>query len=472
MLPPVALLTFPVVVGILFSRLDWQRAAIWSILGGYLYLAPGFAIMLPGLPILSKPALPALMVALMIFLQKDSDKAIPAPPPKGAFMTVLVVLALMSPLLTAATNSDPIQEGITYRPGISATFAIGDLMRAYIEILPFLLAYRLLWNAEGARLFLQILLAAMLVYSFFMWVEVRFSPQVNVWVYGYFQHDFSQTMRYGGFRPIVFLEHPLWVASLTLMTFLAAIGLARLEPSRRNILRAGYLALLVVICKSAGALMLSILSMPLVLLGRPQLIIRVALIAGTAAFAYPILRTTSLVPLEAIVETAKSISLDRGASLEFRLMNEEKLLERAMERPLFGWGGGGRSLYFDSWSGRISAIPDGLWVIWLGSLGILGYMCHFLMLLGPIWALARVAHRHRADRSMDRELLPLACLSMMLATNLVDILPNATATPITWLIAGVIFGNAQRLAKGIYDTEPQSGMPMPQPVQQGLKTVL
>ena len=45
-----------------------------------------------------------------------------------------------------------------------------------------------------------------------MLVEVRLSPQINTWIYGFFQHDFIQMMRYGGFRPIVFLPHGLWVA--------------------------------------------------------------------------------------------------------------------------------------------------------------------------------------------------------------------------------------------------------------------
>ncbi|MTH77128.1 hypothetical protein [Paracoccus aestuariivivens] len=470
MLPLIALISFPVIVGLLFSRMDWQRAFIWSMLGGYLFLAPGYSITLPGLPILNKPALPALISALMVFLQKDTPKALEPPPPRGTFINVLVVLSLLSPLLTAITNSDSITEGNTFRPGISATFAIGDVMRSYLEILPFLLAYRILWNVEGAWRLVQAMVTGLLVYSFFMWMEVRFSPQMNVWIYGYFQHDFIQTIRYGGYRPIVFLEHPLWVASITLMAFLSAIALARRDRDARSMFRAGYLALLIVICKSAGALLLSIMSAPLLLLARPQMIIRVSLIVGTIAFAYPILRTTSLVPLDAIVNIALDVSVDRGNSLDFRLTNEERLLERAMERPLFGWGGGGRSLFLDPNSGNVSSIPDGLWVIWLGSRGILGYMCHFLMLLGPIWILAGAAFKHRkTQKAMD--LLPLACLSMMLATNLIDIIPNATATPITWLIAGTIMGNAQRIAQGISQPETQDGA-NPEPVRRGLRTVL
>lgn len=38
-------------------------------------------------------------------------------------------------------------------------------------------------------------------YTIPMLIELRLSPQMNVWVYGFFQHDFIQTVRYGGSLP-------------------------------------------------------------------------------------------------------------------------------------------------------------------------------------------------------------------------------------------------------------------------------
>ena len=55
--------------------------------------------------------------------------------------------------------------------------------------------------------------------------EVRFSPQLNIWIYGFFQHDFQQMIRGGSFRPIVFLPHGLWVALFFLSTLVAAAAL-------------------------------------------------------------------------------------------------------------------------------------------------------------------------------------------------------------------------------------------------------
>jgi len=38
-------------------------------------------------------------------------------------------------------------------------------------------------------------------------------------------------------------------------------------------------------------------------------------------------------------------------------------------------------------------------------------------------------------------------LALILAVNLVDLLPNATLVPLTWLIAGALLGHAESLAR-------------------------
>ena len=128
------------------------------------------------------------------------------------------------------------------------------------------------------------------------------------------------------------------------------------------------------------------------------------------------------------------------------MMNEQQLVERAMERPTFGWGNWGRSLFYDPYDGRMSAVPDGQWVIWVGARGVFGYLAYFLLLLTPIFALLRAMPRGR-KLPHNSELVMLGTLSLMLAMNLLDLIPNATLTPLTWLTAGVLLGNANRLRK-------------------------
>jgi hypothetical protein len=51
-----------------------------------------------------------------------------------------------------------------------------------------------------------------LIYVPLCLIEIRVSPQLHIWIYGYHQHQFEQSIRFGGFRPTVFMQHGLAVA--------------------------------------------------------------------------------------------------------------------------------------------------------------------------------------------------------------------------------------------------------------------
>ena len=201
------------------------------------------------------------------------------------------------------------------------------------------------------------------------------------------------------------------------------------------------------------------------------MMVLVAAVVASVAFAYPTLRATPFSPMQTILDTAMSISPERGRSLEFRLMNEEKLLERALERPLFGWGGWGRPLFYDPYNGKLSSVPDGQWVIWIGAKGVYGYLAQFLLLLVPIWTMMRAIPGGKGS-GRNREFLVMGCLSLMLAMNCLDLIPNATQTPVTWLAAGAVLGNARRLLKGVEKPELQPVAPGILPKKAGIQTVL
>lgn len=465
-------LIWPVVTGVIFSRMDRQNALIWTILGGYLLLPPAVQIDLPAVPGINKAMIPVLCAAFFLFLQRPPgpDRG-PGAPSMGMLITILLVMNFTSPMLTTVTNSDPIFGGFTPRPALSISQGISETMLVGVQLLPFLLGYNLLGDRRGAETLLRALVIAILGYSVLMLFEVRFSPQLNIMLYGYFQHDFGQTVRYGGFRPIVFTEHPLWLAVVTMCGFVASVAIARVEGTRRSILIACYLAFIMVICRSAGALIQALIAVPLVALARPRMMILAATIVASAALAYPVLRTTSLMPLQAIVDTATSISPERGQSLDFRLENEEKLVQRGLERPIFGWGGWGRSLFFDPYNGRLTSIPDGLWVIWIGAKGIYGYLAQFLMLVVPVWTMLLAVPRRIPDHALA-EFQMLGGLSLMLAMNCLDLIPNATLTPVTWLIAGTLLGNARRLLVGVGQPEDEHGETASLPKKAGLQTIL
>ncbi len=149
-----------------------------------------------------------------------------------------------------------------------------------------------------------------------------------------------------------------------------------------------------------------------------------------------------MIPLDELVAYAQGFSPERALSLQFRIDNENILLARAQEKPWFGWGGYGRNLILDPVSGQPWTIADGAWIIALGIYGWMGYIVQYGLLSLPLVLLAREAWLQRGA-----VLAPVACgLALMLAINMVDMLPNATLIPLTWLIAGALLGYAEALA--------------------------
>ena len=72
----------------------------------------------------------------------------------------------------------------------------------------------------------------------------------------------------------------------------------------------------------------------------------------------------------------------------FRFDNEAKMLERATQRPWFGWGTYCRACLFDPWSGDQTSVRDGAWIIQLGNYGIVGFVGKFSLLLFPLLSLS------------------------------------------------------------------------------------
>lgn len=445
------LLIWPFITALIFTRVERVNASIWSILAGYMFLPPSIAIDLPVVPAMGKYEIVSVSVALMLWLglgRKTIERdpmAHDARPVMPAWIRFLVFLLLVSAIFTVLTNGDPLITGNSYRPGMQLSDVFAGALIQAIELIPFYVGFYLLSTPHQTHKLLQALMVGVLIYSIPMLMEVRLSPQLNTWIYGYFQHDFAQAIRYGGFRPIVFMTHPIWVASFATMGFVATLCLTRaFEVNVRMMLIICYLAALLILCKTATAILMAVLAMPLVLLAPPRLILSLSVVIAIGVFSYPVLRLMDLVPTEDILNAIKQSQPDRAASLETRFDNEFILLTRAMERPFFGWGSWGRGFPVNPVTGRLAAIADGAWVITFGSRGILGYVAQFGLLAAPmivLWQRSFALFR-RFDKS---DALMIVTLTLILAINLIELIPNATLTPLTWLLNGTILGHASRL---------------------------
>lgn len=283
------------------------------------------------------------------------------------------------------------------------------------------------------------------------------SPQLNNMVYGFFPHSWIQHIRNGGYRPLVFLSHGLELGIFFAVCLIGTAGLLRVAPKDKRPMLWLALAWLfgtLVLCKTLGALIIAVVLLPVILLLGIRTQLMVAAIFAGLVLLYPTTRSLDFFPTERLLSFAASVgSPDRVNSLDFRFINEDMLLEHANERPLFGWGTYGRNRVFDE-NGNDISVTDGAWVILFGVFGWVGYLARFGLLTIPILLLML---RRRDDLHPAS-----AALCVALAANLLDLLPNAGLTPITWLMAGAVVG---RLELGRIEDEAPAAVRDERPAQ-------
>ncbi|WP_306007167.1 hypothetical protein [Aquicoccus porphyridii] len=452
----IVLALWPLVTILIFRRLEIGRAVIWSLLLAYLFLPPPPAMFdFPMMPALSKETLPSISAFLVALAMRGRDLRLL---PRSSLAKLLMVVFVVSPLATVLTNDEPVVWGRVVLPALRLTEGIALMVNQAMLLMPFVLAQNFLGRARDQRDILIALLLAGLVYSVLMLVEVRLSPQLNVWVYGYFQHIFEQMVRADGYRPIVFLYHGLWVAVFALMAVAAAAALFRETQGRLRgylLMATGYLWVVLVLCKSLAALAYSLVLVPLILFSGRLLQFRVAALLAILAVGYPVLKGNGFIPADFLLEQAAAIDQERAGSLEFRFDNEDVLMERAYEKPVFGWGSWGRNHVHDPVSGQILTVTDGRWVITIGVFGWVGFFAEFALLALPLFILAGRSFKRPDMARISPWLGPLA---LILGFNLFDLLPNATITTLTWLLSGAMLG---ALDRGIFrrasDAPPPRG---------------
>jgi hypothetical protein len=439
------LAVWPLVTLVMFRRWPVERALIWSLLGAYMILPPPPAAFdFPLMPPLTKESLPSL--ATFVICLAVCGRRAPLLP-EGWLARALVLVFVFCPVATVLTNTEQVVFGAIGLPALGLKDMVALVLLQFILLLPFLMARQYLATPEGLREMVLAIMIGGLIYSVPMLLEVRLSPQLNTWIYGYFQHSFGQMMRGDGFRPIVFMYHGLWVAFFTMMAMICAIALAREADAQRRVLllaAAGYLGIVLVLCRSLGSLIYGIYLTPLALLLPTTLQIRIAAGMTLVAIAYPVLKGAGLIPLDWILEQAGKVSPERANSLQFRLDNEDRLMERALGKPFFGWGSWGRNHFLDPVSGTIETVADGRWIILIGVFGWVGYLAEFGLIALPVLMLWLYKNRV-GDIPHQRLIGPV---TLLLAINLMDMLPNATLTPLTWLFAGSVLGMAEAARRG------------------------
>lgn len=450
-----ALVLWPVACLAAFARFRPSVAVLISFMGAMLFLPEKVELKAPFQP-LGKQEFAAIGALLGVMLVGSARRRLlSAKPLRGAEAWTFIMMA--GAFGTSKVNQEGLDYGMTQLPPLNTWEAIsvcvGDV---YTYLIPFVLGRALFRTREDARVLLKAFQVGALIYLPFIAIELVMSPQMHNWVYGFAQHDFIQTMRGGGYRPMVFMGHGLGLTLFLAATVLAGnvLTLARKPGIFRIRGRWWSIFFLVVLlaCKSLGAAVFAILFSLVLTFLTTKWQMRTLIAFSALVVLYPVSRATEIFPHREIVQFIKNTAGEnRAQSIEFRFDNEAKLSAHAAKKPVFGWGRFRRNMLFVPWKEEPYSVSDGYWIIIYGVRGALGFVCFFGFLLTPIFVL-RSRLRKLPDASDRFLLVGLCCMVMMYS---VDLIPNGLFTNFPIFFAGAVLG----LIRGI--TEEQKATQMP-----------
>lgn len=342
---------------------------------------------------------------------------------RPSFLDLPIVVFCTVPYLSSVTN------GLGEYDGLSA------ILNNIIDYgFPYFIGRCTISGHQEIRDLVQAFIVCGLLYVPLCLWEVRMSPQLHTQLYGFHQHSFGQSKRMGGWRPVVFMQHglqvALWMCGCLLLCY------ARWQSGDpQRILRLpvawAFVALLLtfLLLKSTGAYLLAIFGFATLFWvyrqRRPWPLILIPLLV----VAYLVGRSSEYYDGRGIENFARDyLGEQRAGSMKTRLDNEDQLLAKAKQQWLFGWGGWGRNRIVNE-QGKDETITDGLWIIVVGTNGVVGLMaCYGMLLAGPC-AIARIAPTHWRSLSPINA-AQLAGLSTICSLSAVDSLPNAVILPI------------------------------------------
>jgi hypothetical protein len=435
---------------LVFAVMTPRRAVIFAYIGGWLFL-PMFKINFNGIPDLTKITASSFGVLLgaTIFDFQTLLKF----RPKWFDLPMAIWCGL--PFVTSSINNLGSYDGVSSVVDQMGIWGIPYFVgRVYFTDL-----------ASFKELGVGIVVGAV-CYMPFTWTEMLISPQLHKKLYGFFQHDFSQTKRWGSYRPMVFMQSGLALAMY--MTTAALVGIWMwLSGTVRKIAGMPMAPLMIVLfgtsifCKTMAAT--AFLFMGIAgLLWIKYLRKSGGLIAGIPIVCLVLLppvymyaRASGTVDGDKVVDAFRKIGTadDRLQSLEVRLKAEDLVVARAFEapNPWVGWGKWDPNdprktpwrIYLEWEKVSVDGVPytvvrdaaptDGLWIITLGQFGKFGTGFLTLTIILPaliLWRRIPLRYWHHPI------VAPVAGMSMLLLLHMVDNLLNGMLNPIFMLALG------------------------------------
>ena len=419
------IILWPIIAILMYKRFDTVTATFWTIVGGYMFLPAKTAIDLPLIPAIGKDEISAIAAFIGCKFIKNEKVSLFG---VGNVQKFVFGLILFIPFMNVVFNTEPMFNGRLWIQGLTLYDAVSQVLAQYLSLLPFLIGMTIIKSRTDQEKFIHLLVNAGLVYSILILFEIRNSPQLHTWVYGFFPHDFSQTFRSDGFRAVVFMGHGLLVATFLFVCVGAAaiqVKIGREKNKVQNIIIFCYLLLVLILSKTLGALILGIIVCVSILLTGitfQKIIVRVFVLTF---LLYPTLSILKLVPYDMIIDFISGFSVERAGSLSFRFTNEIAILEHAFIKLMVGWGSWGRNLLYAS-------IPDGYWLIIYGTYGAIYFYALFgLFISGTFITISKNTEKN--DKTI------YFGLSLILAGVLFDQIPNSSlGASWLWLFSGLL----------------------------------
>lgn len=438
----------PVAV-IIFAMLPPRRAVIVSFLAAWMFLPPT-GLSIAGLPDYDKATAAALGVLLGVAMF-DVNRLTSL---RFRLLDIPMLTWCLCPFLTALSNGLGAYEGLSAVLEQTVKWGVPYMIgRAYLQT-----------AADMRELAVLVFLSGLVYVPFCLW-EVRMSPNLNWQVYGFGGTGitYSQELGKWGSRPRVFMGNGLAVGMF--MTTASVIGVWLW--STRSIHRiwsipSGYLVVLLVstaiLCKNLGALFLLFLGITVLFAvkwARTPVPVYLLILAAPVYMGVRGAGTWSATPM---VAAASMVHPARGRSLNTRLINENRLVDKALDRAVLGWGRWGRGRVYNE-KGQDISITDGLWVITLGRTGLVGLVALTCVQLLPVLLVARRYPVHSWARPPTA---PVAVVAVAVALYSIDNLFNAMLNPLPGVaIGGLVCLVAQRAHHhGLGRVESQ-GLPGP-----------
>ncbi len=439
----------------LFTKFPPRRAVILSFLIAWLFLPQRAGFALPGLPDYNRTSATCYGILIAIFIY-DPERFKNF---KFGWLDIPMLIWCLCPIITAFTNDPSTDtalltgpmppEAVIKNPAYDAVSYVLEQIVAYA--IPYFIG-RIYFNtlASLTELAIGILLGG-IIYAPLCLFESVMSPQLHRLIYGYHGfEDFSQAMRLGGYRPTVFMSHGLSVGMWMMVAAFIALWLwqAGVIKEIRNIpMQTWVIGMLVMhlLVRSTGAYMYTVYGVIILFAAKTiktalPLFILSGLLAG-----YLYLGVTGNFTGERadqIVQVASNaFGPDRAQSLEFRFDNEEGLVEKALKRQMWGWGGWGRNrVYAYQWDGTLKdvSVTDSLWIIAFGTYGVVGVASVFGTMLLP--AVSFTLLRYPPRTWFQPHVASAAVLSVVIVLYALDNCLNNQYNPVFTLVSGGIVG--------------------------------